>query len=310
MLFPKDLALLRHLENDHVLLPIGADHPSSIIKKKKAPINPRGGLLKGWNKPEQKKFTVDELWNYQSAIAVGIRCDKLFVLDVDGKTAHEKLIDLGLAGGADTWEVNRLGTNDYFKRIFLPTKEQLNAIPPNAKNKKEISFPIYTKEENKSREAIELFGHTPGRQIIVTGKHFASGGRYYWAEGRTPRNLRPPTVREWNIILKLAKENAREIVPPPGLVLKNKTNWTRLAECPICGRNQRVVCSIAEDKNTISCFHGLSFYPPTGLKKGEVIFGTWAYSKTEERSFGTFSTFARHKPNPQELLQRRLQEVV
>ena len=122
MLFPKDLALLRHLEKDHVLLPMGADHPSSIIKKKKAPINPRGGLLKGWNKPEQKKFTVDELWNYQSAIAVGIRCDKLFVLDVDGKTAHEKLIDLGLAGGADTWEVNRLGTNDYFKRIFLPLK--------------------------------------------------------------------------------------------------------------------------------------------------------------------------------------------
>ena len=307
MLLPKELGQLKHLEKKHVLLPVGADHPFSTIKKKKAPCNRQGGLLKGWNKPEQKGFSVNELWNYQSAIAVGIRCDNLFVLDIDGETANSKVIDLGLGGGADTWTIRRNSDPHYYKRIFLPTKEQINAIPPNSKGKKELHFRVYTKEEKDSREAIEFFGHTPGRQVIVQGQHFSTNGRYTTRIGEEPKDLRPPTVREWNIVLRLARQYAGEKVPPPGLVLKNKTSWKRLAECPICNRNERVVCSISEDRQTISCFHGLTFYPPTGLRKGEVLFGTWAYSKTEERSFGTFSTFVRHRPSSLELLNRRLQ---
>ena len=96
-------------------------------------------------------------------------------------------------------------------------------------------------------------------------------------------------------------------VPAPGLVSKNKTGWTRLAECPNCGRVERPVCTITDDLNTISCFHGITYRPPLDLKKGEVLFNTWAYSRTEDKSFGRFSYFARHRPSSLELLNRRLQ---
>ena len=305
MLLPKDLALLKTLEKDFVLLPVGADHPTSIIKKKKAPINPRGGLLSGWNKPELKGFTVDQLWNYRSAIAVGVRCDNLFVEDIDGDSASKGLNRL-LGWGEPTWTIRRTGCEGYFKRIFCPTKEQLSAIPPNKKGKKEISFPIYTLEEPDRREAIEFFGNTLGRQVIVSGSHYSSGGRYYWNDNESPKYIRPPSVREWNKVLKLWKQYLDEKLPTPGLVTKNKTGWTRLAECPICGRVERPVCTITDDLNTISCFHGITYRPPLDLKKGEVLFNTWAYSRTEDKSFGTFSYFARHKPSSLELLNRRL----
>ena len=90
MLLPNELALLKTLEKKYVLLPVGADHPFSIVKKKKAPVIPAGGLLKGWNSPEQKGLTIQELWNYRSAIAIGLRLDNLFVLDFDCESAVKK----------------------------------------------------------------------------------------------------------------------------------------------------------------------------------------------------------------------------
>ena len=66
---------------------------------------------------KQKGFSIENLWNYQSAIAVGIQCDKLFVLDIDGKTAHEKLIELGLGGGANTWTVEEQKKGLFQKNI-------------------------------------------------------------------------------------------------------------------------------------------------------------------------------------------------
>ena len=41
MLLPKE-TLLKTLEKKHVLLPVGADHPFSTKKLKKAPVNPKG----------------------------------------------------------------------------------------------------------------------------------------------------------------------------------------------------------------------------------------------------------------------------
>ena len=91
MLLPQDLEMLRPLEKDHVLLPVGADHKDAVIKKKKAPVGRNGYPLSGWNSKEQTGFTVDQLWNYRSAISVGVRCDNLFVEDIDGDSASKGL---------------------------------------------------------------------------------------------------------------------------------------------------------------------------------------------------------------------------
>ena len=305
MLLPQDLELLRPLEKDHVLLPVGADHKDAVIKKKKAPVGRNGYPLSGWNTKEQTGFTVDELWNYPNAISVGARCDKLFCLDIDGETASKGIKRLGL-DNEQTWTVRRTGTESYYKKIFSLTKAQVNSIPPNTRNKKEINFKIYTLEEHDRREAIEFFGNTLGRQIIVSGSHFSSGGRYYCNKGEEPQDIQPPSIRTWNKVLKLCKQNQTEKVPTPGLVTKNKPSWIRLTECPICGRIERPVCTITDDTDTISCFHGITYRPPLDLKKGEVLFGQWAYSRTEDKSFGRFSYFVRHKPNSLELLNRRL----
>ena len=90
MLLPKELELLTPLQYQHPLLPIGADHKDTRVLMKKAPVNKYGGLLSEWDKIEG--YTVKELWSHPRAIAVGVRCDKLFCLDFDGSSAVEKAI--------------------------------------------------------------------------------------------------------------------------------------------------------------------------------------------------------------------------
>ena len=275
MFTPQELELLKPLQYQHPLLPIGADR-KGMRKKKKAPVNKNGFLLSGWTRHEG--FTTKELWSHPHAIAIGVRCDSLFCLDIDGATASDKAGELSLAEGEPTWEVRRDTNSNYWKRIFAPTPEQ--------------------------------FFCSAGRQVIVIGDHYESGGRYYWPEGRTPENLRSPTVDEWSKVLRLLKQYSGESLPTPSVITKNKTDWQIMDECEICGRCERQVCSISADNNVISCFHGLTYAPPKGLKRGELVNGKWGYSKTQERSFGTFSIFVRHKPSQQELLQRRLFSVV
>ena len=81
MLLPKELELLTPLQYQHPLLPIGADHKDTKFLQKKAPVNKYGGLLSEWDKIDG--YTVKELWSHPRAIAIGIRCDNLFCLDLD-----------------------------------------------------------------------------------------------------------------------------------------------------------------------------------------------------------------------------------
>ena len=64
------------------------------------------------------------------------------------------------------------------------------------------------------------------------------------------------------------------------------------------------------DNNTISCFHGITYKPPMNLRRGELVNGKWGFSKTANKSFGTFSYFVRHRPSQQEIIQRRLYNLV
>jgi len=306
---PKDLELLQPLQYKHPLLPIGADRRGAGKKKKKAPVNKNGLLLSGWTRHEG--FTTKELWSHPHAIAIGVRCDNIFCLDNDGESAGVKADELSLTGGEPTWEIRRDSSPHYWKRVFAPTPEQLAAIPKNKFGEKSFSFKIYTSTpESSKQEALEFFGATTGRQVIVIGDHYESGGRYFWPEGCSPEALRPPTVDEWSRVLRILKEYAGESLPRPSVVTKNKTDWEIMDECEICGRSQRQVCSISGDGQVISCFHGITYKPPMGLRKGELVHGKWGFSSTQERSFGTFSVFVKHKPSQQELLQRRLYNIV
>ena len=74
------------------------------------------------------------------------------------------------------WNLRSLSTYDN-RKFFLNNK---------------VCYKIYTKENSSKSEALEFFC-SAGRQVIVIGDHYESGGRYYWPEGRTPKNLR---VRE------------------------------------------------------------------------------------------------------------------
>ena len=298
----KDLALLTRLQYQHPLLPVGADR-KGMRKKKKAPVNKNGLLLSGWTRHEG--FTTKELWNHPHAISIGIRCDNLFVNDIDGETANDKANSLGLTGGEPTWEVRRDTNENYWKRIFVLTPEQKASIP-----EKSFSFKIYTKENCSKPEALEFFGATSGRQVIVIGDHYESGGRYFWPEGRTPANLRNPTVDEWSKVLRLLKQYSGESTPSSSTVIKNKNDWTVMDECEICGRSERPVCSISSDNNTISCFHGITYKPPMNLERGDLVHGKWGFSKTVDKSFGRFSYFVRHRPSQQEIIQRRLYNIV
>jgi hypothetical protein len=52
---------------------------------------------------------------------------------------------------------------------------------------------------------------------------------------------------------------------------------------------------------------GQTFAPPLDLKKGQLAPGTqWAFSKTQQVDFGTFSVFALHQPNNHQRLREWL----
>jgi len=68
--------------------------------------------------------------------------------------------------------------------------------------------------------------------------------------------------------------------------------------CPICGRDDKGGdCRISDDGSFVLCHHGSTFFPPSGLKVGEVVIGqdfqNWAYCG--EASDGRTSTFRLHE---------------
>ena len=67
----------------------------------------------------------------------------------------------------------------------------------------------------------------------------------------------------------------------------------------MCGRSGGP-CSIHRDRQTLRCFHGNTFQPPQGLRKGQEVNDrtgvAWAYAGEQETSVGVFSTFVTPKP--------------
>ena len=86
-------------------------------------------LLKDWpNKPGQ---SIEQLKRWRGLRSIGIAMDHLVCADVDGITAVERLLTLGLLEPEliNTWRIDRDNDPHKFKLIWRPTAEQLRSLP-------------------------------------------------------------------------------------------------------------------------------------------------------------------------------------
>ena len=283
-----ELNELKIFEKSHALLPIGWGD------KKKAP------MLYDW--PIVEGYSIEQLKQFKNAYAVGMRCDNIFCLDIDGQSAVRwARSQMDLLDGANTFEVHRTTSPYHFKHLYRPTKEQIRQIPTNDKGLKDFQFKVRTSKNKSSNEAAEFF-FSRGRQVIISGKHFQSGGEYRWLKNRFPKDLRAPSDDEWKKVIRLAEEHLER--KPPASKRISSGSWTTPFPCPVCGRAEHLVCQQSSDGDCVRCFVGNSYAPPEGLRKGQVILDGWAFSRLQFVGWGEFAIFVKHKTPPLQKLRR------
>ena len=240
-------------------------------------------LVKDW---PNKSFSIDQIVKFPACEAIGVRTGfgRLLTIDLDGESSFYYLYDRGLIPQhCKTWQIHR--SNDPFKikLNFQLTPEQLAELPVKD---------FVSQRSTGAREQVEVF-FSEGRQVIIIGKH-PSRGRYFWPRGFEPDDLTAPPTDWWEYILEVSQGKHSVSKAKP-----NCNDWRRLTECPICGRNSRLICSVHKDLNTIRCYQGGEFSHPSGLAKGQIIKDIWAFSSEKYvGGLGTFSIFVRHNPRP------------
>ena len=283
---------------DLPLLAVGAG------PERKAPASLRNGeLLVGWTTAKHTPSQLDGACS--KVIAAGTRTGKdahgLIAFDIDGETAVSWCLEHDCdPATTPTWQIHRNTDESRLKVAFRLSEDQqqqlgqIKATEPTKDAVKDDAGNVIEKGE-----AVELF-HGTG-QVIVLGQHWPSKGCYLWPEGLGPEALAPIPSCWWEAALAIAGD-----ISPKAATAKAKStgkgDWRPLSPCPICGRDTTSFCSQHRDGKTIRCFHGNTFSPPSGLRRGDEITdkqGTiWAYSKTEAQKGGeVFSVFV--EPDPE-----------
>ena len=288
MLQQEKLQKYRALIERYNVLPVGWG------KDRKAP------CLSGWQL--NPNLSLEQICNYKDAIALGLTTENLWVLDIDGDSAVRWARGKGLLDGAHTWEVHRTTSPYYYKRIWKPTKEQLAHIPSDGYGDREFQFKVRTNPSPFLNEAAEFF-MAHNRQIIFYGKHFKSGGDYYSPPHKDFGDIREPTSAEWQVLLDELYKRQEKL--PRITSRSHGKDWSTLHFCPICGRDQHLVCQIHRDEKTIRCFEGITYHPPKNLSPGQVIHENWAFCRSQYVGWGEFSIFTQHTPSPIEKLRRK-----
>ena len=117
MLDRDQLERLRPLAKKHALLPIGYG------VDRKAPIALNGYGLTGWK--EHTGFSIEELRQHPHAIAVGLRCDRMFCLDFDRSSSVSWFKNEGFSPALmDSLFVHRDNTSNSFKVLFSQQKNK------------------------------------------------------------------------------------------------------------------------------------------------------------------------------------------
>ena len=288
MLQQEKLQKYRALIERYNVLPIGWG------KDKKAP------CLSGWQL--NPNLSLEQICNYKDAIALGLTTENLWVLDIDGDSAVRWARSKGLLDGEHTWEVHRTTSPYYYKRIWKPSIEQLAHIPSDGYGDREFQFKVRTNPSPFLNEAAEFF-MAHNRQIIFYGKHFKSGGDYYSPPHKDFEDLRPPTDKEWQVLLDELYKRQEKL--PRITSRSHGKDWSTMHFCPICGRDEHLVCQIHRDGKTIRCFEGITYHPPKNLSPGQVIHENWAFCRSQYVGWGEFSIFTQHTPSPIEKLRRK-----
>ena len=288
MLQQEKLQKYRALIERYNVLPVGWG------KDRKAP------CLSGWQL--NPNLSLEQICNYKDAIALGLTTENLWVLDIDGDSAVRWARGKGLLDGEHTWEVHRTTSPYYYKRIWKPTKEQLAHIPSDGYGDREFQFKVRTNPSPFLNEAAEFF-MAHNRQIIFYGKHFKSGGDYYSPPHKDFGDIREPTSAEWQVLLDELYKRQEKL--PRITSRSHGKDWSTLHFCPICGRDQHLVCQIHRDEKTIRCFEGITYHPPKNLSPGQVIHENWAFCRSQYVGWGEFSIFTQHTPSPIEKLRRK-----
>ena len=247
--------------------------------------------IKGW---QNKSFSIDEIagFNFVAAIGVRTKVGNLFCIDIDGITAVDYLYDRNLIPQhLKTWQIHRSNHNWKMKLLLQLTPDQLQAL-----DRKEFEESRATGAE----EQLEFFFHR-GCQVIVLGEH-PSRGKYFSPRGFEVDALTSPPDDWFELILEASKGEQKI-----SRGSSNSKDWIRLDFCPVCKRSENPICNIHKDGNTLRCFHGGKHFPPTNLKRGQVIEEEWAFSRIELCvPIGTFSNFAKHTPTPAQQLWKEI----
>ena len=129
-------------------------------------------LLKDWpNKPGQ---SIEQLKRWRGLRSIGIAMDHLVCIDVDGITAVERLLTLGLLDPEliNTWRIDRDNDPYRFKLIWRPTSKQLALLHSKITGKDHTKPPVKEGEDVLQKgEAVEWFALHKGRQVVVIGRH-------------------------------------------------------------------------------------------------------------------------------------------
>lgn len=283
-----------------VLLPVGAS------SSRKAPADPlTGNGLSGWQ--QHPGFSAADIAQASPhhVIACGINCgpSDVLVLDIDGRSAAEWLQARGADPyGVNTWSITRDTSTDRFKLVFRLTPEQ------------QLQFP-QTKLllRTTKGEALEIYWQR-GAHVVVLGEHPSSGGQYQWGGTGGPWAIAAPDAL-WMDCFAAIREAVQELRgkgdtsrPPRVQGVASGAGWRAYGAhcpCPICGRNHSAACTgvtASDGRNIVTCFHGGTFSPPLGLKKGEVITGVdgrkWGFVREYEATgVGDKSEFIEHQPS-------------
>ena len=247
--------------------------------------------IKGW---QNKSFSIDEIGGFNFVAAIGVRTNvgNLFCIDIDGISAVDYLYKRNLIPQhCKTWQVHRSNHNWKMKLLFQLRPDQLQAL-----QRKEFEESRATGAE----EQLEFFFHG-GCQVVVLGEH-PSRGRYFSPRGFEVDALTSPPDDWFKLILEASKGEQKV-----GRGSSSSKDWNRLDLCPVCGREENLICSIHKDGKTLRCFHGGKKFPPKNLKRGQVVAGEWAFSSVNlSVGIGTFSHFVKHQPTPAQQLWRDL----
>lgn len=269
-----------------LLLPIGAG------QDRKGPVDPQTGYgLKGWQRHPGFSPAAIAAMPPEHVIGAGIHTgpSNIDALDIDGAAAVAWVADFGVdPRDPALFRITRTTDPDRFKIPFRLTPEQRARLPQS----KEL-LRVGEADAQGRRHAVELYGQT-GAQVVALGQHAKSGGWYAW-EG-DPSMIGPPSEAWLQVLIALQAEAARLRTlgdtsrPPRARGCKVSGKWQGSSQqhpCPVCGRNHSAACTrttSADGRQLVSCFNGGTFFPPQGLKPGEVVpgrdGGRWAFLQT------------------------------